>query len=506
MSVRTALGAINEVIQTYFAEQESELDPATQFCLTWYKQYGTKPGRYGEADILSKAKDISIARLERDGVLKQGGGWVQIYPAYSDAYQEIWDPRNERSFTIWSATHHLVAAHRHGNPAAAEIAAALGGYAEQARTLAYELYEIASAPGHGWAEEALGYNSLVADWPAIQQLAAQAGTRWSSWGWGCSPSPEAPLAVRGPKTVQDFNKAADEAQYAAWTEAHPAGFVINAGQTGHGRVMLHRARCTHIQSTPGWPAVTTAKHEICAEDPAELEAWAARLGGTLDFCRSCDPLPGHPRPAPAARKPSAPAGAPDGDYPKLLLTRKTGDEPLHQHGARLEATVLDFWRWAMSDLVGNAARGVLAEYIVARALGLTDGVRVEWDAYDLETPRGVKIEVKSSAYLQSWYQTKLSHIVFSIRPAHAWDATTNVMAPEAHRQACLYVFCLLNHRDKATLDPLNLDQWTFYLIGAAALNDQVGQQQTLSLSRLLSLHPRHATYAELAACVAELSE
>ena len=154
MSVRTALGAINEVIQTYFAEQESELDPATQFCLTWYKQYGTKPGRYGEADILSKAKDISIARLERDGVLKQGGGWVQIYPAYSDAYQEIWDPRNERSFTIWSATHHLVAAHRHGNPAAAEIAAALGGYAEQARTLAYELYEIASAPGHGWAEEA----------------------------------------------------------------------------------------------------------------------------------------------------------------------------------------------------------------------------------------------------------------------------------------------------------------------------------------------------------------
>ncbi|HMA35593.1 MAG TPA: hypothetical protein VKY74_14095 [Chloroflexia bacterium] len=47
----------------------------------------------------------------------------------------------------------------------------------QARILAYALYQVASAPGHGWTEDALGYNNLVADWPEIQRLAAAVGSR-----------------------------------------------------------------------------------------------------------------------------------------------------------------------------------------------------------------------------------------------------------------------------------------------------------------------------------------
>jgi len=43
----------------------------------------------------------------------------------------------------------------------------------------------------------------------------------------------------------------------------------------------------------------------------------------------------------------------------------------------------------------------LAEYLVATVLGLNQGVRNEWDAYDLETEAGLKIEVKSAAYIQS---------------------------------------------------------------------------------------------------------
>ncbi|MBK6579630.1 MAG: hypothetical protein IPG17_26280 [Sandaracinaceae bacterium] len=41
-------------------------------------------------------------------------------------------------------------------------------------------------------------------------------------------------------------------------------------------------------------------------------------------------------------------------------------------------TVLDFWRWSMSDLVSNTARGVLAEFLVGSALGIASGTRVEW--------------------------------------------------------------------------------------------------------------------------------
>lgn len=76
----------------------------------------------------------------------------------------------------------------------------------------------------------------------------------------------------------------------------------------------------------------------------------------------------------------------------------------------VDATVADFWRFALPDLRMNNARGWLAEFLVARALGV-DAVRVEWDDFDVIWG-DVKIEVKSSAYLQSWAQTKPSAIKF----------------------------------------------------------------------------------------------
>ena len=43
---------------------------------------------------------------------------------------------------------------------------------------------------------------------------------------------------------------------------------------------------------------------------------------------------------------------------------------------------LDFWRWGTSDLITNTTRGVLVEYIVARALGTcTQGVRGAWRVF-----------------------------------------------------------------------------------------------------------------------------
>jgi hypothetical protein len=75
------------------------------------------------------------------------------------------------------------------------------------------------------------------------------------------------------------------------------------------------------------------------------------------------------------------------------------DEPIGEIG-----TVGDFWRWAMSDLLSNSTRGVLAEYIVGRLLEIDfDQPRLEWDAYDL-LYNGRRIEVKSSAYVQTWHK------------------------------------------------------------------------------------------------------
>lgn len=67
----------------------------------------------------------------------------------------------------------------------------------------------------------------------------------------------------------------------------------------------------------------------------------------------------------------------------------------------------EFLAWAYDDLLANTTRGVLAEYIVARALGIGDTKRLEWDRCDLYID-GVGVEVKSSACVQTWEQTRMS--------------------------------------------------------------------------------------------------
>jgi hypothetical protein len=192
-------------------------------------------------------------------------------------------------------------------------------------------------------------------------------------------------------------------------------------------------------------------------------------------------------------------------YARLKPTRKTGDEHFYQHNPTqsLNLKLIDFWRWSASDLVSNATRGILAEHIVAYALGLPDGVRAEWDAYDLRLPteskpEGIKIEVRSASYLQSWFHNELSVISFNISPTRVWDADTNTIATELKRQADIYVFCLLGHKEKETLDALNLSQWEFYVLPTTVLNEKAPTQKKIRLASLLRLNPTKANYGQLA--------
>ncbi len=59
----------------------------------------------------------------------------------------------------------------------------------------------------------------------------------------------------------------------------------------------------------------------------------------------------------------------------------------------------EFQAWAYDDLLANTTRGVLAEYIVAKALGILGNKRVEWNKHDLDVD-GFGVEVKSAAYVQ----------------------------------------------------------------------------------------------------------
>ena len=148
-------------------------------------------------------------------------------------------------------------------------------------------------------------------------------------------------------------------------------------------------------------------------------------------------------------------------------------------------------------MLGNALRGVLAEFIVSSTIDILDKPREEWDAYDLKTKDGLKIEIKSSSYLQSWEQAELSKIIFGIQPTSDWDYSTNKRKSEKIRQSDIYIFCVLSHKDKNSVDPLNLSQWDFYILKTKVLNEKVKTQKTITLSSLLRLNPIKIKYGNL---------
>jgi hypothetical protein len=181
----------------------------------------------------------------------------------------------------------------------------------------------------------------------------------------------------------------------------------------------------------------------------------------------------------------------------LAVARKTGCEQFRNGSQPLPFDLLSFWQWSASDLVSNALRGRLAEFLVARALGIADNVRAEWDAFDLRSASGATIEVKSAAYLQTWAQKRISAISFDIAPTRFWDAATNVIASEPRRQADLYVFALLGHQDKATLDPMDVGQWIFFVLATAVLNARLPAQKQLGLIGLRSLGSVECAFGQL---------
>ena len=109
-------------------------------------------------------------------------------------------------------------------------------------------------------------------------------------------------------------------------------------------------------------------------------------------------------------------------------------------------------------MLDNLYRGLLAEYIAALALGIdTSFERRDWMAYDLATEDGIKIEVKSSAYLQALEQTGPSRIRFRIPRTLATAPDGSYYGTPA-RHSDVYVFCVFLDRDKAYCDPMEFSE------------------------------------------------
>lgn len=166
MSVRTALQLINRFLA------EDDFDADTQFCLHWFDGHGWDQGVFGEADVLARAKATSVNGLVEAGVLRSGGGKVQLLrPA---DFSADWNPEKDHRIPIWEVLHQLIRALRKGGETEAGILLSqpsVQSRAEAARQLAYRLYTLCERKG--WAEDARAYNELVTSWSAVESNASR---------------------------------------------------------------------------------------------------------------------------------------------------------------------------------------------------------------------------------------------------------------------------------------------------------------------------------------------
>jgi hypothetical protein len=175
-----------------------------------------------------------------------------------------------------------------------------------------------------------------------------------------------------------------------------------------------------------------------------------------------------------------------------------GDEKLINNGEYLPYSLLDFWRWAYSNLLHNMQRGTLAEFIVKSALDSHNvpenlSIKPEMSPYDLDGPviqslcRASHIEVKSAAFVQLWDIKHPDRANFSIAPAKLPDKDGDFKddAPR-QRNSDLYVFTVYTATDR-TRNILDLSWWEFYVCPTFILNEKYGEQKTITLKSVQKL-------------------
>ena len=173
----------------------------------------------------------------------------------------------------------------------------------------------------------------------------------------------------------------------------------------------------------------------------------------------------------------------------------TGHEEFSFDGVSLGSNLIDFWKFRYSNIFDM--QGALAEFIVAKALGVSEAHNIEyWTLWDINY-HDLRIEVKETSYYHPWNKDgKVSASrSFGITKANsrfAESATGTVDASfenKYERQNDLYVFCLNTGNTPEESYPLDLNHWEFYVIPTCVINKTCGDGKTISLGKVRKLAP-----------------
>lgn len=167
--------------------------------------------------------------------------------------------------------------------------------------------------------------------------------------------------------------------------------------------------------------------------------------------------------------------------------------------------MLEFWRWALGDLRMNNARGYLVEYLVAKAIGDSARIRVEWGPYDAKSDNGTLVEIKATGHLQSWTTRRLSIPKWSFKSVathRKWsDGLGDYLEVDPEDRVHVWVCALQTCSDPVSYDPLDLEQWEFRVITHRQLLRTGQTSAGLSFFKRLGIEP--VRYADLRAAVNE---
>jgi putative DNA methylase len=172
MNVKTALSLINRVWEEIENELDQAFDAPTQVALAWFGTFGFDAKPSGDLITLANAKNVPLGKLFSDGVFQDLRGRAALMPR--GQLPRDWTPAEDTSLTVWECVQHtarVLNAEDGGGEQAAALVAQMGPKSEEARALAYRLFEISTQKG--WAAEALIYNELAQEWPKLEDLATK---------------------------------------------------------------------------------------------------------------------------------------------------------------------------------------------------------------------------------------------------------------------------------------------------------------------------------------------
>ena len=189
-------------------------------------------------------------------------------------------------------------------------------------------------------------------------------------------------------------------------------------------------------------------------------------------------------------------------YIKKPVVKLTGKETFKNTETK-KFSVLEFWQYGFSNLNSNVMRGVLAEFIVESALknNMEIETRSPWGNYDVFY-LGKKIEVKCSAYIQDWDQNKLTTIRWSglkAKDLYYSEAVAkkSILNKNRDYKADIYILAFVHHAETNTLDVMDMNQWSFFILSKKEIWDITNDGNSISLAKLIKLGHKPVCFDQL---------